>query len=353
MPVKVVILGTSNSVMRVGYVSGLARTDGIDIIANTSVGSSHSVMVPLLARDEVLAESDFVIVDLTINEQRALHRRLYNLDTMRDIFLYILEKCRRCSVIPVFLLMPMQLYEDSYAIIAEYKALCERYGVLYFDPADLVKAEAARLQRSWQDMFADQHHLTPEMAEWVGGLLGEALKGADLSTHEEVRLACPQFEFAAAAPFAGELGVIDRSTNLISASFVDMTPGNSFAMSVAPDAAVVGIVLNMSRTNANLRLEGQTRVVKRLNQPYFNLRTTLRLVVWQLITPVQAKDGRIVMTCEADSPKAKVESNDHFAQRTVFSADPQAEIAGLILRTGAVTTGFVWRPFHQPNMAAL
>ncbi len=352
MPVKVVILGTSNSVMRVGYVSGLARTDGIDIIANTSVGSSHSVMVPLLARDDILAESDFVIVDLTINEQRAFHRRLYNLDTMRDIFLYILEKCRRCAVVPVFLLMPMQLYEDSYAIIAEYKALCERYGVLYFDPSDLIKAEAMRLQKSWQDMFSDLHHLTPEIAEWVGELLGEALKSADVSTRGEIRQACPQFEFVAAAPFAGGLNVIDRSTNLIAASCVHMVPGNRFTMSVAPDAAVVGIALNMSRTNANLRLEGQTRVVKRLNQPYFSLRSTLRLVVWQLITPLQAKNGRIVMTCEADSPKAKVESNDHFAQRTVFPDDPQAEITGLILRRAAPLADIDWKAYAHPALGA-
>lgn len=350
MPIKVAIVGTSNSVMRVGYVSGLAAVDGIEIVANTSIGSSHSILVPMVLEDEVLDQSDFAIFDLTINEQRALNRQMYNLDTMREIFFYILGKCRRHGVVPVFLLMPMRLYEDGYDIIAEYTALCERYSVLHVNPARLAKTQAARLGKTWVDMFQDQHHLVSEVAEEVGRRLGTALKGADLAPGETVPISWPDFTFAPAAPFAGKLKVIDRSTRLIASQLVRMVPGDKMTLAVANDAAVMGIALNMARTNANLRLEGRTQVVKRLTHPYYDPRPALRLVVWQMLAPIQADGERVVLTCQPDSKDAGIESNDHFAKAVPHADTPEAEIAGLVLRSATAPSVVAWQGYATPHM---
>ncbi len=351
-PVKVTILGTSNSVMLQGYVQGLMQTTGLEIVANTSVGSSHGVMVPLRIDDNVLARSDFVVVDLSVNEQMAVSAGLYNLDTMREMFFYILGKCQDQAVIPVFLLLPMKSHENNYAIKAHYVALCRAHGVLYYDPDDLVKSEAARTRRSWPEMFRDAYHLTPDVAQWVGRKLGEALKLADTTVSDTVEIACPQFSYVAAAPFAGGLSVIDRSTQLIAASFVRMAPGEQMTMAIEPEAAVVGIALNMSNTNANMRLQGETGLIKRLNNAFYQPEVALRLVVWQVLAPVTAKDGRIVLTCEADSPDAIVESNCHFLKRTIFPPNPVAEIAGVIVRSPIDPPVRTWRRLARPDLAA-
>lgn len=352
MPVKLAIVGTSNSVLRIGYVSGLARTDGIDIIANMSIGSSHSILAPMAIRDEVLDEADFVIFDFTVNEQRALNRQMYNLDTMREMFFYLLAKCQRHSVVPVFLFMPMRLHEDGYTVMAEYMALCERYGVFYVDPSPLVRSEAARLEKTWHDVFSDFHHLIPEVAENVGCYLGEALKTIDLSKGPTNRVSSPDFTFAPAPPFADGLSVIDRATALIRCSLVRMVPGESMTVSVDGDASVVGIALNMSRTNANLRLEGRTRMIKRLAHPNYDVKAGLRAVVWQLMTPLQTADGGVLLTCEADRNDDSIESNDHYA-RHIHHARPELEIAGLILRSATRSTELDWPAFNRPNMTLI
>lgn len=350
MPVKVTILGTSNSILHTGYVSGLAQVDDIEIVANTSVGSSHSVMIPLLISDEALAQSDYVVVDLTINEQRALTPGLYNLDTMRDIFFYVLGKCRTHDVIPVFLLLPMQKFEDSYPIIREYKTLCQAYGVPYLDPERSIKAEAGRRGRAWAEMFADHHHLIPDINEWIGWMLGAALKEADRTTGDSLAITPPRFDFVAAAPFAGSLRTIQRKTNLIGLPFVQMTAGQTLTMAIEPETSIVGVALNMSNTNANLRIRGKTETAKRLNSSYFDPKRTLRLVVWQVVKTVQAKDGQVTLTCEGDDRRARVESNDHFAPSSSSFDNPVVELAGLIVRSATPSPQASWLRYCQTDL---
>ena len=351
-PVKITILGTSNSVMSRGYVQGLSLTAGIETIANTSLGSSHSVMVPLIINDDALAQSDFAIIDLSVNEQKAVNAQLYSLDTMRDIFFYILGKCADLKVIPVVLLMPMKWHENDYALAAAYRALCQDYGVLYYDPQAQVKDEAAGTGRSWLEMFKDDHHLLPETAQRVGLQLGEALKRANTTTGEAIIVACPRFDYIAVSPFAAGLPVVDRRTKLIGARLVRMTSGERLTVPVETGAFVVGIGLNMSNTNANLRLEGETCAVKRLNNAFYQPDGPVRLVVWQLISPVQAKDNLIQLTCEPDKAEAVVESNCHFGRNPKFPTPSMVEIAGLVVRRAGPPSQHSWRPFACPRLNA-
>ena len=338
--------------MRVGYVSGLARTPGVEILANMSVGSSHSVLAPMVMRDDVLDQADFAIFDLTINEQRALNKQMYNLDTMREVFAYILARCRRHGVIPVFLLMPMCLFQDGYPILGDYRDLCERHGVFYVDPSERVMAEAAKLDRTWADLFLDHHHLVSDLAEQIGQRLGEVLQAVDLAPGAMTSVAAPDFAFIPAAPFAGDLQVIDRATALIAGRLVRLTPGDSLTLSIGDSAAVAGIALNMSRTSANLRLEGRTRMVKRLAHPNYDAKGGLKMVVWQVLNPLEAAGGQVVLTCLADRKDDRVESNDHYA-RHIVRPDPEVELAGLIVRSSAAPTELDWQGYARPAISLL
>lgn len=338
--VRAAILGTSNSIMKNGYLIGLANND-VEVVRNASLGSSHAVMVPF--RLPLLEDVDFdvLILDVVVNEQKAYLAKLYNLELSLEIFVFLLAWCFRKRVSLVVLLMPnksafrSEELLNAHAMRSHYRKICGRFGVPVFDGFEFVERLAGFWNRSAVSFFKDSHHLNGFCAQVLGRALGCYLHTqlAPFSILQDREVQSSDFRFVSAIQATHSIEIVERKTSIASVNFLRLVPGEKIAISFPDRCEVVGVVLNMSQTNASILLEGATTLRKRLDSLYFEPGRPLWLVCWSLVTAVEV-EKELLLQCFPSDLTVDSEKNDHSSHRKVdyVGQSPVVEIAGIIVR---------------------
>ncbi len=335
--VQIGILGTSNSLMTGGYTASLRMDPRFSIECNLSLGSSHPTMVPYRIVDEELAKCDAVVFDLGINEQAALYEGAYDVATAKLVFEHIIQVAARLDFVPVFLLMPEGMsYAKSNAMSFKvrrtYLDLCQKYAVPYFDGYCLAEAMAELASHDVRSFFADPRHIDKRCARLLGDQLGEALFTAlpmlrsRRGEAEVSRLGYIPMSVAGSHSLASR----QRTTSIVSAEVIEMRPGAIVELPLPPGAAVVGLVFNMRKSNAALRIEGRTTTTKNLNSLYLDPGPSIWLVSWSLLQPVEADAGGVRLQCVSNPDLATMEANDH-GNCPHATDEPCVELAGVIV----------------------
>jgi hypothetical protein len=336
-PIRTAILGTSNSIISNGYVGALS-SKFVNLVANISLGSSHATMVPYRLT-KLRADCDVMILDISVNEQKALAAKMYNMDLSVEVLEYFIGWCADHEVVPVVLIMPTHhgLADSGVSHIAmHYRHLCTRCAIPFFDGFALVN----RLARAWQRTpislcKLDKYHLSRFAAQVLGAKLSEQLTRT-FGQFDVERLDADYHEFEYVPLETPPPGVeyIERGTSIATERFLRLVPGISIRLSLPESSAVVGMVFNMSQTNAALRLAGDRTITKRLDSPYFNPSRPLWLATWSLVSPVGTSREGLEIACVPIDLDESLESNDLTAGGTIAYAEhgPMVEIAGLIVR---------------------
>lgn len=326
--IKVGILGTSNSLIGGGYSYTLAAFPGIEVVANASLGSSHACMVPYRLNRLNDVDLDYLVIDICVNEQRALYPGMYNLEQTEDVFRYVLLWCSRRGVKPIFLLMPEMLPGPAHLarkVRDAYHRLGGKFGVEIEDGYSLLDQITVTEQRSVESCFADLVHANPEFSREIGRRLGNSiLLSSGKKKRRRIFLAS---EMWFAPTTVGK--VKQRGTNLVTEKFSQMGEGDAVTVGVGAGSRVVGLALNMSQTNASLRINGK---VKRLDNAYYDPERSMWMVVWGLIDPIESSSGSVKIEV-VRSQDGVGELTDHIEGRPIPTYEdqpPLVELAGII-----------------------
>lgn len=336
------IIGTSNSIMD-GFIQALERMN-FKISKNLSIGSSHSTIIPFRIDEIDGDDTDILILDFCPNEQRALERGLDFTSLTSDIIEYTSSWCAKNNVIPVGLVLPyLQSYKsiEHFRLRAAQESVFEDKGIPFFSGYDVIDALADLWQRPVESFFADQAHLTKFVSRCLGALLGSSLRKmlSDLACSsgrlDTENHNVNEISVYKATPSHGDTGIIRRKSALIAIDMVRLENGESLSFDIPEGNEVIGIVLNMSKTNGALMIEGKTISIKRLDNSYFDEKKDLWLVVWSLSTSVSASNKGIRVKCVNAEGAEGAEGNDHQEKGRLLSTEkhpPAVEIHGLIVR---------------------
>lgn len=336
---RVAILGTSNSLMRDGYVIGLGQNPGIKIVANVSLGSSHSPMLAYRLPDLEHVDFDILILDLCVNEQRAIYRNLYDLGISTDVFNYVIDWCGRKRVTPVALILPDQhcfsppsKQPRANEAHDHYVRMCKKQHVPYFDGRRFIKSLAKSSGTGPVNLFKDVNHLAPETAQLLGKRLGNRINA--LMGNPIVRWSIVRSHTYTYIPVPLE-NTIERKTSIATVRFARMKQDSNLTITCPPRCHVVAVALNMSQTNAALKISGDGELIKRFDNAYHDPSRSMWFVIWCLLNPVNTGIGDIHLSVTPSSLTSDQEDNDHSRPNMLPPADQESvvEVSGIILRT--------------------
>jgi hypothetical protein len=324
----VAILGTSNSLSTSGYTAHLARPS-LRIVANVSLGSSTSVVIPyrlpLLENTSV----DILVLDTCVNEQAALHEGLHNEAVTEAVFNSTVAWCIRQAVMPIVLVMPVQfalpraLEGEEPKVLTLYKQLCERNLVKLVDGYRLA-CKLVRSGRSLGEIFRDTHHPAAEFQSLIGDVVAEEILLEHRVPVGDNPVPSVRFVPVTAMDGVASEKVHHQSNSIVSAEVLRLDIGDHLTFRDGEASRVLGVVFNMIGPCAALSIGNQ---VKRLDCWERSV-LPFQLAAWSLLNPVPVGGGLVVACVPVDGRPA--ERNEHNCEEDLLS-ERSVEIVGLVV----------------------
>jgi len=267
---RVLVFGTSNSLLRGGWVAGLTEALGSNAVDNLSVGMCPSTRFAAHADidwrlyDAVFFDSvpnDEVLLDNAVNPEI--------LDSLLGQIFY--EIARSAPLIVIGFCFKEFLHAPSAAFI-RHQRLCAAVGAHFVDVRDLVLELGERRGRAPESLY-DDHPAHPHrvLAYEIGHVIGHQLpellstlypcRAARIGSPEPSAFSCASID---APLFAGRERV-SVGTRLMRKEFVRLRLGEKISFS---PSLLIGLYVNLGTTNAVIRLHGEG--VTRDVQSYFS-----------------------------------------------------------------------------------
>jgi len=342
--INVCIMGTSNSVMKDGYVVGAAKDNTVNIRKNISVGSSHAVIISYCLSRYSLKGCDVVVLDIAVNEQMAVWGYKYDISLSLQIFDYFLSACLSAKILPIVLLLPelngyqSQVKSEKFQKMRKhYIDLCVQHGIPYFDGFAYTEHLSQSLKIPFVELFHNKNHILPVYAQSIGIALAKAI-GRICDRVERCECDAMSYDFGytdLASSSSSDDRFITRKTSITENSFLKLSLNETFEVSLPTEVEVVGIAFNMAQSNGILGFFGERENYKALSTAFFNPERSLWLVIWSLLKPIATdKNGKLQLKCLSQVDAANVEFHDHGRYDLEKYADEpiRIEIAGLVTR---------------------
>lgn len=352
MKVRAGIIGTSGSLMAEGWAAVFgAEGTGFQVVGNASLGSSHAAMLPyrLPLLDDVAM--DVLIVDLCVNEQRALNRNLHDPAQTRALFDWLRGWCADRGILPVVLILPHVTAEGlrASAVRDHWAGMCRAAGLPFLDGYRLLRLAGLLGDRPPRHFMAGQNHLNPRGARLMGEVLAATLARFLLAAQTGAETA-PAHAFRHL--YLG--GTVARASSLLTERVARLGLGDSLAADIGPDHRVEGLVLNMAATTGALVIAGQGMRVKRLDSPHARPDAAPLIVCWSLLDPIEGQDGRAILSVQPARDMAGQEENDHCTPGPAPAVtEPVVELAGLVLRGPAAPRRLATASGCDPDLIGL
>ncbi|MEQ5806386.1 hypothetical protein J3369_03075 [Alteromonas sp. NFXS44] len=334
------ILGTSNGIIKGGYAAHLLENERVNVLQNLSIGSSHpTVIAHALERSDLSQREEFLLLDVCVNEQRAMSKNRYEQSISVSMFRHFLSYCSENGVTPVVLLLPV-LGEDCQLITEtteRWKSLCDQYFVRYLDVFELANRFGTA-----KDLWRDSNHPSIEFSEKIA----EETFHIFSELHSEnkkhgffkmARKAINIFRSSSRNPVKegifSKLDIIHlnsekkvvRKTNLLSVDFCVYDESSKLVISSGGDFRILGFALDMAHTHSALKLSGKNIVIQRFDNSYYDEGKKLWYVSWSLLKPVYSQEGKVEVSFLKPKRDGDFLLNDH----TPFQPEQRSVIAEL------------------------
>ncbi|MHC9236417.1 hypothetical protein ACX9MO_12325 [Pseudooceanicola sp. 502str34] len=325
---KLKILGTSNGIIAGGYADALKGIDGVDVVQNLSIGSSHPTVIPFaLLEDDPKADCDAFVLDMCVNEQRADAKGLFNVGISEPMLTHFRDHCARSGAAPVVLLLPNLNPEGELnrGSVDRWREICAKMGVDYIDVAALAANHGPA-----KDLWRDGNHPTVEFSALIAEEIISACRALD---------AVPSPSSTASPIHVINCDVgekIERSTSLTTKAFSRLMEDETvqIALGDGSDFEVLGVSLNMAQTHAALEFRGSNKIVQRFDNGFFDVKRPLWFVSWGLVSPVRSANGSVsVRVIRPRNSKSQLK-NDHIKGSLPVTDDLRVvmEIGGFVVR---------------------
>ena len=312
---RVVVLGTSNSILRGGYADALRQHPEVSDFLRIGPGGSTSVILPYFGMEVDFAAFDCAVIDTSVNDGAFLGWGLVSEDDIRCNVEWVCSQAVQRGCVPLLLIMPNRTKLDvSDRAAAIYKEMAPDCGALVLDGYGFVERHCARSGTTGQELFMDDLHLRADVAvELVPDLLA-------LCRHTQKRLSPDQppqtgpvtdYRRIEARALADD--IILRRTSLLQVDCVALAAEGRIRVGLEAGERLCGVVYNAAHSSGSLVFEGETRVALNVRSAYFG-EHELVVLARQVSPAVAAQAGHVEIALQ--------------------KSEGQAEIIGLLIKGG-------------------
>lgn len=291
---RVVVIGTSNAILKDGYFYGLSDHPSVTTAANFSIGASTSVSLPMWMKRADFSDFDFIVLDFALNEEAWARAGATTPEQIENCVLGFLGSLGARGPMPVIAILPsLTVHGDAMPIRDLYRRLAKDFGFPLFDGYEFLQTSGHRLAIEPDGAFMDADH----MLRHVGYAFGQRIANV-LSALEPARLrAAPadvdmgRYRYIDAREFALEdAEIVARRTSLLAAEAVRLQGESVMSVSLDAEVEVIGIGMNLARSNARLEIASDRQTTVHKPNPKHFSGDGARLVY--SIIPMKAVAGR-------------------------------------------------------------
>jgi len=342
---RVLVVGTSNGIRKGGYAEYLS--DIVDV-TNVSLGASTSIHSIHSTHDVDFANYDYCVLDFCVNEEAPLRNGMMSWDDIDSILKNLICRATASRCLPVVLILPRLLQVEP-VIRDPYVRLAERHRIPYLDGYALV-ARLEALGVIKQAMFADSAH----NRAWVSAMIAEILVAGMKALRpgwRKARWKAGRFTAIALPALTEDVEIVQRATSRFSGEFIRLDGPGKVTIRNLPGVAVVGLRLNLARTNGFLRIND---TVLDLRNEYWVQKTkpglkkkSVVISVLPLPRALDCRDGEIMLEMmaapDSSGSFAVVDGERIVDAGAAGEAQVEVEIAEFVVRLAEETTS-AYRP---------
>lgn len=257
---RLAVVGTSNAVLRDGYVPGLEASSRFSVVRRHSVGGSPSALLAVVTEELNPSDYDVCLIDTAINDDVHFNSKCQTLLDAHEQTLSFMRHLATGGCMP-FLLCMHEL--DNFArrtpASEMYRALAERFNCGHYDARWFFSSRTERGTLPLAPLFRDKAHPNAETSLSLGRAIGEhiAKLPRPWSPPESCDLLGPSYRLlrpAAIDPPGRE--VLTRSSSLRSDTFLPLVEGDSLAIELPAHEHLCGFMFNTATSDGVLRLSG-------------------------------------------------------------------------------------------------
>ncbi|MFD2845400.1 SGNH/GDSL hydrolase family protein [Paracoccus cavernae] len=287
---RLLVFGTSNSILKNGYVDALRNHPDVSRLERIGPGGSTSVMLPYVGADVIFSEYDYVVLDASVNDGAFLEWGLLRPDEIRENLLWVCKAALRAGCVPVFLCMPNRLHLDvGDQALGVYRAVADAVGLALVDGYAFVRATAETDGVPAADLFKDDLHLLPEVSARLAPRIIAACRPATGASAAAAALG-PAVRFRLIRAADLDLPISKRSTSLMEVDGVKIVVGQKLALQLNEGEQLCGAAYNAGHSFGSLIVAGNTKVAVNVRSHYFR-KHDLVATVRQVSPAVAPQDG--------------------------------------------------------------
>jgi hypothetical protein len=173
---KIVVVGTSNSILRGGYADALRQTPEVTAFLRIGPGGSTSVILPYFGMDVVFAAFDCVVIDTSVNDGAFLGWGLLTEEDIRGNVEWLCHRARQQGCRPILLIMPNRSkLDDSDRAARIYREMAVLCGADVLDGYRFVARLQAQDGAAGPELFMDDRAIASQN---MNGLLVRSKEAA-------------------------------------------------------------------------------------------------------------------------------------------------------------------------------
>lgn len=257
---RVAVVGTSNAVLRDGYVPGLMSAPSLATVRRHCLGGSPSILLPMIAEEMNPSDYDVCIIDTCINDDVHFNAKCLTVLDAYEHLLSFMRPLARAGCMPLLLaLHELDNYGKKTAASELYRALADRFGCGHYDARWFFSRQSARGTLPLAPMFRDKAHPNAETSFALGSEVAKHLRTLRLpwSPPDELELAGPNFRLVRPALFQGAAaGIVVHESSLRSDEFLPLGEGQSIMVELNPRERLCGFLFNSVSSDGVLRIQG-------------------------------------------------------------------------------------------------
>ena len=271
---NILILGTSNSILKNGYVSGLKRALPNASWTSLSSGASPGIQFSKYAKMD-FTSYDLVVLDSVPNdEQYALQTPGYSYNNQnKRILLEVVSTISSQTKLIVLGIAIRDFFAKPSAIYTDRENLANNMGAQFIDFSSLLKV----YQYLYDDVYSNHPaHPKDEISNKIGYYLGVAI--SHHYDHITNRAECVDYSknFEIVSTHLNEGEIRNYKNSLTEAQYLECEKGNT--VSISTQKKLIGFFVNGFQTNTFIQLTADNGAVltvpllyKRMEKGFLNL----------------------------------------------------------------------------------
>lgn len=271
---KIVVVGTSNSLRKEGYFPYLAADPRVKQAVNQSIGASTSLHTIESTAGVDFSQFDFALLEFAVNEEAILAGGGLDLDVVKGVVSNLIVRCLSGRCIPVIVIFPRLLRGGQNSVMRSfYRSLATSYSIPFLDVYEIVEYVRSASDIADFSIFKDSAHVEQWLCCAISQIIVSGLQKLEDTPHRfvEGNIEAPAYGSLPLVEIVPELmeRSVERATSRSRDHFVAARSPDAFRLHNVGASALVGVGINLSETDCILEISAKDATLIDLRNVYF------------------------------------------------------------------------------------